>query len=96
MYILFFDLFRWRALLKSINPCKLPYEIRVADIIALRSKAIVFGFKHRISEVFTSGDVSLHNILIFLSYEPFETCQILLWITKDDISFYSEISNVYM
>ena len=64
--------------------------------IALRSKAIVFGFKHRISEVFTSGDVSLHNIVIFLSYKPFETCEILLWITKDDIRFYSEISNVYM
>ena len=37
---------------------------------------------HRISEVFTSGDVSLHNSVVFLSYKPSETCQILLWITK--------------
>ena len=49
--------------------------------------ALLFGFKHRISEVFTSGDVSLHNIVIFLSYKLFETCQILLWTTKDDIRF---------
>ena len=65
-----------------------------AFLIALRSKAIVFSFKHRISDVFTSGDVSLHKIVIFL--KPFETCQILVWITKGDIRFYSEISNVYM
>ena len=44
---------------------------------------LLYSVKHRISEVFTSGDVSLHNIVIFLSYKPFETCQleILLWIT---------------
>ena len=44
-------------------------------------------FHHRISEVFTSGDVLLHNIAISLSYKPFETCQILLWITQDNIRF---------
>ena len=53
-------------------------------LTALRSKVISLHFKHRISEVFTSSDVSLHNIVIFLSYKPFETCQILLWITKGD------------
>ena len=42
-------------------------------------------FKHRISEVFTSGDVSLHNIVIFLSYKPSKTCDILLWKNKADI-----------
>ena len=65
-------------------------------LIALRNKAIVFSFKHWISEVFTSGDVSLHNIVISLCYKSFETCHILLWITKGDIRVYSEISNVYL
>ena len=51
-------------------------------VIALRSKAIVPGNKHRISEVFISGNVSLNNIIIFLSYKSFEACQIILWITK--------------
>ena len=55
--------------------------------IALRSKSIVLRFKHRISEVFISGDVSLHNIVIFLSYKTFDTCEILLWITKGDTKF---------
>ena len=63
--------------------------------IALRSKSIVLRFKHRISEVFISGDVSLHSIVIFLSYKTFDTCEILLWITKGDTKFCSEISNVY-
>ena len=55
--------------------------------VALRSKPIVLRFKHWISEMFTSGDVSLHSIVIFFSYEPFETYEILLWITEDDMRF---------
>ena len=39
------------------------------------------------SEVFTSGDVSHQNIVIFLCYKLFKMCQILLWIPKGDIRF---------
>ena len=31
------------------------------------SEALDMDFKPRVSEVFTSGDVSLHNIVMFLS-----------------------------
>ena len=52
----------------------------VRNIVTLRSKAIVFSFKHRISEVFTSGDVSLQNIVIFLSYNLLHCSVITLFI----------------
>ena len=42
--------------------------------------------------MFTSGDVSLSNIVIFHGCKSFKTRQILLWMTNGDISFYSEIS----
>ena len=44
-------------------------------------EAFVSRFKHWVSEVFTSGDVSLSNIVIFLGSKYFEICQILLWVT---------------
>ena len=71
--------------IRAVKDCLIrPFASISERLVALRSKAIVSGFKHRISEVFTSSDILRHNIVIFLSDKPIETCQIVLWITKDD------------
>ena len=59
----------------------------VRCFIASQSGGIVPGFKYRVSEMFTYGDVSLSNIIRFLCCISFEACQILLGITQCDIVF---------
>ena len=51
------------------------------------SDAIDMDFKYWVSEVFTSDDVLLPNIVMFLGCTSFETYGILLCMTKGDIRF---------
>ena len=42
------------------------------------SEAVDMDLEYRVSKLFTSSDVSLPNIVMFLGCNCFETCQILL------------------
>ena len=61
------------------SPAGLWWAMRLSYHYCIVFQAL--GLRHWVSEVVTSGDVSLSNIVMFHGCESFETCQILLWVT---------------
>ena len=87
--ILFYDLMIPRLLISHaefLNKPELSLGLHINKFFVLFShlfpcEAFVSRFRHWVSEVFTSGDVSLSNIVKFLGCKSFETGQILLKMT---------------
>ena len=70
-----------------VGPCGCRRECVPAASYRYACEAFVSRYRHQVSEVFTSGDVSLSNIVIFHCCKSFETRQILLWMKYGDTRF---------
>ena len=65
-----------QLIMNSLDKVKDSMSLAIHGLSLRVSDAIDMDFKHQVSEVFTSGDISLPNIVMSLGCKSFETCQI--------------------